>query len=118
VFGGILSPLDLANKYMDIFYSSGAISELEGILAPNCVFEGPFYQFDNAKAYIDSLIKSPPRDMKADILESYENDHSACLIYKFSKSNVSCDMCQRFEIENGMIVRITLIFDTGRFTKS
>lgn len=76
-----MSPLDLALKYMDIFYSTASPTGLEEIMDPDCVFEGPFHHFSSAKAYIHSLVDSPPRNMNVTVLESYQNNRSACLSY-------------------------------------
>lgn len=108
-----MEPLDLANQYMEIFFESDSIDSLADILSKNCTFKGPFYQFDSAKAYIDSLKSDPPESVSYRIIESYQNEHSACLVYKFSKPGVSTVMSQVFEVSGVKISGIHLIFDTG-----
>lgn len=56
-------PLDLALKYMDIFYNSGRIDELCSILAADGIFEGPLNTFISAADYITVLPLDPPRKL-------------------------------------------------------
>ncbi len=50
------------------------------------------------------------------IIESFENDSCACLIYQFSKEGISVPMVQLFEIDDDKISKFVLIFDTAAFT--
>ncbi len=111
-----MKPFDLALRYMNIFYSGSDIEELSNILAKDLLFEGPSYTFDTADDYLDSLWKDPPEDMTYKIIESFENDSCACLIYKFSKEGISVPMVQLFEIDDDKISKFVLIFDTAAFT--
>jgi len=110
-----MRPLELANKYMEIFYSGNQIDDLRQLFSNDFSFKGPFYEFDTAEAYIESLKAEPPAGFEYSIYQSYENESSACLIYQFSKPGVSVLMAQQFEIKNGRISRIFLIFDTAAF---
>ena len=110
-----MEPLKLANQYIDIFFGSGSIESLAEILSEDCAFRGPFYKFDSAKAYIDSLKLDPPENTSCKIIESFENENSACLVYEFTKPGVSTVMSQTFRVSNGKISRILLVFDTAAF---
>ena len=55
--------IDLVMHYMEIFYSGEDLDRLYEILAEDLIFEGPYYKFNSAKDYIDSLISSPPKDL-------------------------------------------------------
>ena len=110
-----MRPLELACKYMEIFYSGGDIDELTDLLAEDMIFQGPLYSFDTAQNYIASLRTDPPKDMDYRIIKSYEFDTSACLIYRFSKPGISIPMAQLFEVSDDKITRILLVFDTGVF---
>ena len=110
-----MKPLELAKKYMDCVFKTGDYEELRNILADNFQFSGPFYNFDTADAYIDSLRTDPPVDFDYEIIKSYSDNLSACLIYKFSKPGVSTTMAQMFNITNGKIRSILLLFDTDTF---
>lgn len=112
-----MKPLDLAHRYMDIFYSGTDIQELKKILAEDLIFEGSFYKFKSAEDYTNSLKKDPPEGMKYEIIKSFEDENSACLIYLFSKEGISVPMAQVFEVKEGKISKITIIFDTKDFVK-
>ncbi len=110
-----ISPLVLVFKYLEIFYSGKKLNNLNSIFADDLKFEGPFYQFNSAAAYIESLEKAPPKGMKFKILKSYEDATSACIIYQFFKGKITTPMAQLFEIESEKIKTIKLIFDTKVF---
>ncbi|MDH3974601.1 MAG: nuclear transport factor 2 family protein [Deltaproteobacteria bacterium] len=110
-----MKPLELAYQYMDYFYGEGPIDAMKDLLTEPFTFKGPFYEFDGAEAYIASLKADPPKDMDYDIMQAYENETSACLVYQFSKEGVSTAMSQTFEVTNGKISRILLVFDSGAF---
>lgn len=110
-----MEPLSLAKQYMKIFFESGSPDSLAEILDDECTFKGPFYTFDSAKAYIDSLKSDPPENVTYKILESYENAESACLVYEFSKPGISVVMTQTFKVSSGKISDILLVFDTAAF---
>ena len=111
-----MKPLELANRYMKILFSGKELMRLNNILAGDCKFVGPLYQFNSAQDYIDSLIENPPIDFEFEILSSYEDKNSACLVYKFTKPGISTTMVQTFEILDNKICEIKLIFDTKPFT--
>ena len=82
--------MELALKYMEIFFSGGDIDELIHILAYDFAFRGrPFYEFDSAEDYIKSLKSDPPNGFEYEMINSFENDSSACLVYQFRKPGVS-----------------------------
>ena len=109
-------PLKLANRYMEVFYGGEPIDNLTGLLSEKFSFEGPFHKFNSAFEYIESLKSDPPRESEYKIIETYENENSACLVYHFSKPGISTIMSQIFEVTNGKISKIILIFDTADFT--
>lgn len=111
----MMTPLDLALKYMEIFYSNTDIETLGQILTADLSFEGPFFQFDCADDYLESVRDDPREGLAYELIRSFEDSSSACLVYQFSKPGISIPMAQLFEIEDGKISRIVLIFDTGAF---
>lgn len=111
-----MKPLQLALKYMDIFYGEKDPSLLKDIFHKDLIFDGPFYKFHSAKDYIDSLLEAPPKDMSFEIIESFENETSACLVYNFSKGEIKSKMSQLFKVKNEKISEIILIFDSKDFS--
>ncbi len=111
-----MRPLDLALQYMDIVFGGKNIEELRLVLSENCSFKGPFYAFDTAESYIQSLQSHPPEGFQFEIIRTFQDESSACLMYQFSKPGVSTPMAQLFETSEGKINRIVLIFDAGAFT--
>ncbi len=111
----LMGPLELAQQYMDILFTGKDVGRLGEILAEDCRFVGPFYQFDSARAYIDSLQSGLLSDFGFDIIKAYEDADSACLIYQFSKPGVDIPMAQVFEVTDNRISSILLLFDSAAF---
>ena len=100
---------------MDIVFLTGDFSQLKHILADNLKFRGPLYNFDTAEDYIKSMQDAPPKDFKYQVIKSYEDSSSACLVYRFSKPGISTIMTQTFDTDNDKIRSILLIFDKSAF---
>lgn len=110
-----MSPLDLAQQYMDIVYDTGKWEDLRKIFHPDLQFDGPFYSFSTADTYIQIMEENPPVGFQYELIRAYEDDSSACLVHRFFKPGVSTIMAQIFEVEGKKIKRIQLIFDSGAF---
>lgn len=100
---------------MDCVFSGTNVEALNDLLADEFSFKGPFYEFDSADAYIQSLQSDPPQGFEYEIIQSFETEACACLVYQFSKPGVSVPMAQIFDISDGKISKILLIFDTQSF---
>ena len=111
-----MSNLDLVMTYMDIFYSAEDPRRLADILATDLVFEGPFFHGRSAQEYMDRLSADPPVGCRYELLHSFESGNAVNLIYRFIKDDIRCTMSQLFEIRDERIARITLIFDSRRFS--
>lgn len=109
------APRELALAYLEIFCDGAELERLRDLLAPDLRFSGPFVAFDSAAEYIESLLHNPPQDCRAEILHVFEQENRVNLIYRFSRPGLSTLMSQLFEVRDGRIARITLIFDTGPF---
>lgn len=110
-----MKPLELALRYMEIFYSEKDLEKLTDLLAEDLSFIGPLFEFDFAEDYINSLKKDSPIGMSYEIIKTYEDENSACLIYQFQKENISTRMAQWFEVKDEKIYKIILEFDTKAF---
>jgi hypothetical protein len=113
-----MKPMELAHKYMEIFYNGGDIEELSHLFAPHMHFQGPLYVFKTAHEYIGSLKASPPERLGYEIIKEFEDDSTACIFYHFQKDRISTPMAQLFEVENDRISRILLVFDTADLQQS
>lgn len=111
-----MSPLELARSYMEIFFSGERMERLAPLLADDFTFRGPLYGYDSADACIRALREAPAEGCRYSILYEYENDTSACLVYRFTKRDISVPMAQNFATRNGKICSILLVFDAREFT--
>lgn len=110
-----MTPLQLAQKYMDILFGDGDVRKLGELFTDDFTFEGPLYTFNSPEDYIQSLLSDPPKNFEYKIIKSFEDGSSACLLYQFSKNNITLPMAQLFEVENDKIKKIILVFDATQF---
>lgn len=102
---------------MKVVFSGENLEALNELLADEFTFKGPFYEFDSANAFIQSLQSDPPQDFEYEIIQSFETESCACLVYQFFKPGVSVPMAQVFETRGNKISKILLIFDAREFSK-
>ena len=110
-----MTPLELAQSYMEIFYSGKNLDRLYGIFAESLHFQGPFYQFESARAYVERLQADPPVGCTHEPLHTVQEEDKVNLIYLFRKGSLATPMSQLFECEQGRIKKILLVFDSGSF---
>lgn len=110
-----MTPLELVEKYMECVFKTGDLVALKNILSDNLEFRGPFFRFDSAHEYVISLQNDPPKNFEYEIVKTFSDNESVCLVYQFSKPGVSTIMTQIFETNQGKICSILLVFDTGVF---
>lgn len=108
--------LELAHRYLKAFIGELPLDDMRLVLSKDLVFEGPFISCSNASDYIDSLKKNPLENASFRILDEFENENSACILYELVKPEVILPIAQWFKSENGKIVEIRVIFDSGRLT--
>lgn len=113
-----MTPLEIAYKYMACFYGQTSLDNMRALLADDMVFEGPFYRFDSGSDYFQSLQDDPPEGLSYEIINEFENVNCACLVYRFTRPGMETLMTQTFELKEGKIARMLLIFDTASFTAS
>jgi len=113
-----MQPLELALKYMEIFFAGQEMDELRPLLTNDFTFKGPFYQFKSSEDYINALKLDPPQHCEYKIINALANEASVCLIYQFIKPGICEPMAQFFEIKEGQINHILLIFDTKAFVQN
>ncbi len=108
-----MTPLQLATEYLDLFCEGSDMEKIRDLLTEDCRFEGPFFQSDSASEYIESLKADPPKECAYDLVRAFEDEGSASIFYRFRKPGVSALMAQLFEIKDGKIDRILLVFDSA-----
>lgn len=109
-------PLELAQSYMRSFFGKQPLESMVPLLAEGLIFEGPLHRSTSAKEYLDALRDNPPKNVTYNLEAVYENKNSACLVYQFLKPGVETRMVQIFEVEDGKICKIKLVFDSREFT--
>jgi len=110
-----VTPLRLALNYLEAFCSAN-IEALSELLADDLSFQGPFHTSGSAGEYLDALRSDPPEAAEFELLHSYEDAASACLVYQYTKPGVSVPMALMCKVRDGRISEILLIFDRMGFT--
>lgn len=110
-----MSPLALAQQYLDIFFSGQDYDRLLDLLADDLEFSGPFLESGSAKAYVEAIAADPPRDVAYEVLWAFEEGNVANVIYRMSKPGLAATLSQLFEVEGDRIIKICLIFDSYPF---
>lgn len=100
---------------MELVFSGGNAEALRPLLADNFSFRGPLYRYDSAEEYITAMASDPLKSASYRIIRSFKSDDAACLIYQFTKPGVSTPMTQLFEVSDGRIFRVRLMFDSAAF---
>jgi len=111
----MLTPIDLAYRFLDIFFSGRDFDRLFDILADDLKFSGPFCEFTSAQEYVASIEVQPPIECTYQVLYVFEGASVVNLIYEFSKPETQAKISQLFEVKDGKIVTILLIFDSAQF---
>lgn len=106
---------EIAKRYMASFFGHTPLENMAAILAENLIFEGPFHRSVSAKAYLEALSADPPINVSFEMEEIFEDENSVRFIYQFIKPGVKTRMVQTFEVYDGKISKITLVFDTKEF---
>ena len=108
--------LKTVEKYMEILFSGGDLEELKQIFTVDLQFNGPLFQFESADSYVYSLLADPPIGFGFEMLNTFVNDSTVCIVYKFSKGELHTPMAQVFDFRNELICAIRLIFDSKIFS--
>lgn len=111
----VMTPLELAQYYLDCYYKTGDFKAIRNILADDLQFNGPFQHFESAASYVNALANNPPKNVAYKMIKSYCDETSACLVYQFLKPGVSTPINQTFWIAHGKIYKMLLIFDRTIF---
>jgi ketosteroid isomerase-like protein len=107
-----LTNLDLAKRYLDLFFNS-EFQGLRELFVDDLVFTGPLLQTSNADDYI-SAIKAEPSEMGYELMRRYEDEDSVCCLYDVVKPALRFPIVQVFKFRNGKISHIQTIFDASK----
>lgn len=110
-----MKALELALKYMDIVFSDKDMGALRPLLSDRFTFKGTLNEYNNPESYIREMKKEPSNGFHYKILKTFETRSAACLVYEFTKAKICTTMTQVFEVSNGQIDRVMLIFDSAAF---
>lgn len=110
-----MSPLELTDCYLKSFFGQAPIQDLKHILHDNLRFRGPFLNCDSASVYIKAIEADPMENATYAIVDEFEKENSACVIYELSKTDINVLVSQWFKIEDGKIIEILTLFDSEKF---
>ncbi|MES9969678.1 MAG: hypothetical protein ABW092_06555 [Candidatus Thiodiazotropha sp.] len=111
-----MKTIELAKKYLDIFFVTHDFDALYEIFHEQLDFKGPLFESSNATDYISSLAADPPIDCEYELVGEYDSGESACLVYDFTKAGKATLMAQIFWSDGTRISKIRLVFDPTKIT--
>lgn len=108
-----MKPIELAKNYLHAFFGETPLEEMQKILAEDVQFTGPFYKFNTADDYIESLKETMPADViDYEIIQETENNNTCCIVYKSAQDDEIS--AQLFEVNDNKITRIRFLADASR----
>jgi len=110
-----MKPIELVEKYMECLYDTGDLTEMRKVLADNLHFKGTYSEHDTAEEYIEGFEGEDMSAFSYNMLYTFEKDNTVCFIYNLLKPSGPLEMAQVFEIEEGKIKNILLLFDGREF---
>ena len=87
------------------------------LLAENLEFHGPFLKCNSREEYLSHLYDDRPVQGEFKIHELIEEGKKVCVLYEYLKPDFPILIAQFFTIENGLISRLRLVFDTKQITE-
>ena len=111
-----MKTIELAKKYLDIFFITHDFDSLYEIFDEKLDFKGPIFESNNANDYISSLVGDPPKNCEYELVGDYDNGESVCLVYNFTKAEKATLMSQIFWSNGEKITKIRLVFDPTKIT--
>ena len=95
-------------------FCAGDVSALAPLLTPDLKLKGPFFEFDSAEAYLDSL-KYDLEKCGYRVLSITESKGSVSIYYDYEKSDLIITIAQLFKFKGHKISEILLVFDGRGF---
>ena len=93
------------------------VQGLAPLLAEKLEFHGPFLQCDSRDEYLSHLSVDQLAQCEFKIHDIIEEGREVCVLYEYLKRDSSILIAQFFTIENGLISRLRLVFDTKRISE-
>lgn len=109
-----MKPLELMHCYLKAFFGQAPREDLCQLLHGKLKFKGPFLSCDNASDYIKALEADPMENASYTIVDEFEKENSACVIYELSKPGIKMLVAQWFKIQDNKIIEILTVFDSGK----
>jgi len=110
----MMNNCDVAIKFVKCF-CAGDVDALAPLLTPDLKFKGPFFNFDSADAYLNSLKNGPLEKCGYQMLSITEGKDSVSINYDYEKSDRTIAIAQLFKFSNQKIQEILLVFDGRGF---
>ncbi len=104
---------DVAIEFVKCF-CAGDVGALAPLLTPDLKLRGPFFKFDSADAYLDSLTNDLEK-CGYRLLSITEGEDSVSIYYDYEKSDRIITIAQLFKFKEHKISEILLVFDGRGF---
>lgn len=107
--------LEIVGRYKEAF-GSGDVQTARSLLADDFHFEGPFENFDNPDAYLQSLARLAPIVEGVDVKKVLADGEDVVTIYDL-RTNIAgtCPVSEWATVKNGKIAELRAYFDARPF---
>lgn len=109
-----MTPIELAKVYLMSFFGEKPVEDMRAVVVDDLEFNGPYYHFNTADEYIESLKERLPPESSYEILKELEKGNTCCLVYRYIRDGKEDIMAQLFEVNEDKITRIRLVFDASK----
>lgn len=96
-------------------FCAGDVEALVPLLAEDFRFSGPFFQFNSADAYLDTLRSDPLEAGGYKLLSVTENVDNVSIYYDYEKSDRVLTIAQLFKFKHQKICETLVVFDGRGF---
>ena len=104
---------DIAVEFIERFCSAD-VSGLKELLAPDLKFRGPWFQFDSAQDYLESLSNDSFEKCQYRLISVTENDDQVVTIYDYIKVDKKIIIAQLFQFDEHIKINEMLLVFDGR----
>jgi len=107
-------PVDTVMRFLKIFFSGNDYDDISYLLNNEFLYESPIFSTESAEEYINRLKNSPRIDSSYTILKIFNDSGFINIIYEYKKGEIATPVSQLFELKDGKISTILLIYDKSK----
>lgn len=115
-----MNTIELARDYLNLMYLTEEFDALYEILDVDFQFFSPKFCFTSAEKFVETMksLAEEQTGYSYKIMEEYEKQNSACLIYRLTREYNQTVVAQVFHADNNLIQSVRQIYDVRSIENS